>query len=128
MTLTIFIIAQSIRTVYINLLHKNIKLSKAQVCNGTVTSALPLRNAVRYSSLVTFLSNQITQIQETIALTPKICYTLPTNKKSHQRMQALGSSQKVTNLKQPNVLRCIRPYSLGFSFLIKEMVKIYNQF
>ena len=32
MTLTAFIIAQSIRTVYINLLHQNIKLSKAQVC------------------------------------------------------------------------------------------------
>ena len=72
---------------------------------------------------MTFLSNQITQIQETIALTPKICYTLPTNKKSHQRMQALGSSQKVTNLKQPNVLRCIRPYSLGFfiDYLNKSM-------
>ena len=57
MTLTILIIAQSIRTVYINLLPIQIaNQAKRKFATDTATSTLPMRNAVTSSSLVAFLN------------------------------------------------------------------------
>ena len=65
-------------------------------------------------SPIMYNSNNFSPLSEIFIFNKKLCYTYPIEKKSHQRVEALGSSRKLVRTKLPNVLRCARPYPLGF--------------